>query len=54
MLGVLKYYAVALASGAPHYTEGTLLTVSSLVDKNKKPTGTGEAQAKEVFEQVNK
>ena len=54
MLGVPKHYAAVLVSGSPHYTEGKFLTVSSLVDKDGKPTKTGEAQAKEVFEQVKK
>ena len=53
VLGVPKHYTAVLVSGAPHYTEGKL-TISSLVDKDGKPTGTGETQAKEVFEQVKK
>ena len=32
-------------SGAPHYLEGKILSVSKLMDENGNPTSTGEAQA---------
>ena len=39
-------------SGAPHYTEGKLLSVSKLEDDEGNPTSAGEAQAAAVLDQV--
>ena len=39
-------------SGAPHYMEGKILSVTKLVDEDGSPTSTGEAQASAVLVQI--
>ena len=41
-----------LVSGAPHYLEGKVLSVSKLMDEDGKPTSTGEAQFLAVMVQL--
>jgi hypothetical protein len=43
--GILQEYESVLVSGAPHYMEGKILSVTQLVDVEGSPTSTGEAQA---------
>ena len=50
--GTLQENESILVSGAPHYIEGKLLSVSKLVDQDGKPTSTGEAQASADLEQI--
>ena len=50
--GVLQENEAILVSGAPHYLEGKILSVSKLVDEEGNPTSTGEAQAAAGLEQL--
>ena len=50
--GTLQEQESILVSGAPHYIEGKLLSVSKLEDEEGNPTSTGEAQAAAVMEQL--
>ena len=50
--GELKEYEAILASGAPEYIEGKLLSVTQLTDDEGKATSTGKAQFEAVREQV--
>ena len=50
--GILQEHESILVSGAPHYMEGKILSVTKLVDENGKPTSTGEAQASAVLVQI--
>ena len=50
--GSLQEHEAILVSGSPHYLEGKILSVTKLVDKDGKPTGTGEAQANACLDQV--
>ena len=50
--GVLQENEAILVSGAPHYLEGKILSVSKLVDEEGNPTSTGEAQAAACLEQL--
>ena len=50
--GSLQENESILVSGAPHYVEGKLLSVTKLIDEEGKPTSTGEAQASAVLEQI--
>ena len=50
--GTLQEMESILVSGAPHYKEGKLLSVTKLVDEEGNPTSTGEAQADAVIEQI--
>ena len=45
LTGTLQENLAILVSGAPHYLEGNILTVSKLMDEDGNPTSTGEAQA---------
>ena len=51
--GTLKEQESIIVSGAPHYIEGKLLSVSKLEDEEGNPTSTGEAQAAAVLDQVD-
>ena len=53
MAGVKQEHESILVSGAPHYKEGKLLSVSMLEDEDGNPTSTGEAQTKAVVEQID-
>ena len=50
--GTLKEHASILVSGAPHYIEGKILSVTKLTDDDGAPTSTGEAQASAVLQQI--
>ena len=52
MTGTLQEQESILVSGAPHFIEGKLLSVSKLEDEKGNPTSTGEAQAAAVMEQL--
>ena len=45
LTGTLQENLAILVSGAPHYLEGKILSVSKLMDEDGNPTSTGEAQA---------
>ena len=50
--GILQEHESILVSGAPHYMEGKILSVTKLVDEDGSPTSTGEAQASAVLVQI--
>ena len=50
--GTLQEQESILVSGAPHFIEGKLLSVSKLEDEEGNPTSTGEAQAAAVMKQL--
>ena len=50
--GTLQEHEFILVSGAPHYIEGKILSVTKLTDDNGAPTSTGEAQASAVLQQI--
>ena len=43
--GILQEHESIMVSGAPHYMEGKMLSVTKSVDEDGDPTSTGEAQA---------
>ena len=50
--GILQEHESILVSGAPHYMEGKILSVTKVVDEDGSPTSTGEAQASAVLVQI--
>ena len=50
--GTLQEHESILVSGAPHYIEGKILSVTKLTDEDGGPTSTGEAQASAVLQQI--
>ena len=50
--GTLQEHESILVSGAPHYIEGKLLSVTKLTNEDGKPTSTGEAQADAVLKNI--
>lgn len=50
--GTLQEHESILVSGAPHYVEGKILSVTKLTNEDGNPTSTGEAQADAVLKNI--
>ena len=50
--GFLQENEAILVSGAPHWLEGKILSVSELIDEDGQPTSTKEVQAHDVLIQI--